>query len=71
MVLEYSNGEITILWEPDKCIHSGKCVRGLPAVFDPKRRPWIIATNATTEQLIAQVEQCPSGALTWRRDVEP
>lgn len=71
MAHEYSNGEITILWEPDKCIHSAKCVRGLPTVFDPQRRPWIIPTNASTEELIAQVDKCPSGALTWRRNAEP
>lgn len=36
-VKEYSNGEVTITWEASKCIHSGKCVRGLPSVFDTKK----------------------------------
>lgn len=37
----YPKEDIKIGWEPDKCIHSGNCVRGLPKVFDPKGRPWI------------------------------
>jgi uncharacterized Fe-S cluster protein YjdI len=64
----YSNGEITILWRPKKCIHSGTCVRGLRAVFDIKRRPWIDPLAASTDEIIAQVERCPSGALAWERD---
>lgn len=64
---EYSNGEITIVWEPKVCAHSGICARGLPAVFDPKRRPWIDPLAASTEELIAQVDRCPSGALSYRR----
>lgn len=61
---EYSNGEVTIVWKPDLCIHSANCVRGLPAVFDNRKRPWINAQGASTEEIIEQVKQCPSGALT-------
>ncbi|MCH8494616.1 MAG: (4Fe-4S)-binding protein, partial [Balneolales bacterium] len=38
---EYTNGEITIVWQSGKCIHSGNCVKGSPEVFQPKDRPWI------------------------------
>lgn len=65
---EYSNGEITILWKPDLCIHSGVCVRTLPQVYDPKARPWIKQHNATTEELRDQVAQCPSGALSLKEE---
>ncbi|GGW46122.1 (4Fe-4S)-binding protein [Arenibacter certesii] len=61
---EYSNGEITILWKADKCIHSGICVKTLPKVYNPKARPWIKPENATTEALLDQVSKCPSGALS-------
>jgi uncharacterized Fe-S cluster protein YjdI len=60
----YDNGEIKILWQPKLCQHTGICFRGLPAVFDPRRRPWIIPENAATEEIIAQVKKCPSGALS-------
>tara|TARA_R110000796_G_scaffold183498_2_gene300068 strand:+ start:170731 stop:170940 length:210 start_codon:yes stop_codon:yes gene_type:complete len=60
---EYSNGEITILWQPDKCIHSGICVKTLPKVYNPKEKPWMKVENASTNELINQVSKCPSGAL--------
>ena len=63
---EYSNGEITILWQPKKCTHSGVCVKTLPQVYNPKLRPWIKIENATTEELKAQVAKCPSGALSLK-----
>ncbi|MCF0074872.1 (4Fe-4S)-binding protein [Dyadobacter sp. CY261] len=44
---EYANGEVTLLWKPKLCIHSGICVRTLPNVYDPKARPWIRPQNAT------------------------
>lgn len=66
--LEYSNGEITLLWKPKVCIHSGVCVKTLPQVYDPKARPWIRPENATTRELIDQVGRCPSGALSIKDD---
>lgn len=63
-VKHYSNGEVTIVWKPDLCIHSGNCARGLPEVFHPKDRPWITADQASSEAIIAQVAKCPSGALS-------
>jgi len=64
---EYSNGEITIIWQPDKCIHSGICFNTLPNVYHPQERPWIKPNNASTEELIDQINQCPSGALTYKK----
>jgi len=66
--IRYPKGEITVLWKPDRCIHSGICVRGLPKVFDVKRRPWVDTTGAEQAEIIAQVERCPSGALSWERN---
>jgi uncharacterized Fe-S cluster protein YjdI len=60
----YSNGEITILWQPSKCTHSGICVKTLPKVYNVNERPWVKPENATTQALIAQVSNCPSGALS-------
>ncbi|OZV69168.1 (4Fe-4S)-binding protein [Winogradskyella aurantia] len=62
---EYSNGEATITWEPEKCIHSAICVNGLPEVFQPKEKPWIKIDAASTSALVKQVKQCPSGALGY------
>jgi uncharacterized Fe-S cluster protein YjdI len=64
---EYPNGEITIVWKPKSCIHSGVCVKSLANVYDPKARPWIKPGNATTQELIDQVAKCPSGALSIKK----
>ncbi|MBU1094855.1 MAG: (4Fe-4S)-binding protein [Bacteroidetes bacterium] len=65
IIKEYSNDDITIVWKPRKCIHSGICVKLLPQVYNPASKPWIKMKNADTEQLINQVNQCPSGALSY------
>jgi uncharacterized Fe-S cluster protein YjdI len=61
----YSNGEVVVVWQPHLCRHSGICARGLPAVFDPRRHPWIELQHADSPTITAQVDRCPSGALTW------
>ncbi len=62
---KYSNGEITIVWKPGVCIHSAVCFKGLPEVFDPRRKPWIEAAGGSTEKIIEQVKACPSGAISF------
>ncbi len=62
---EYSNGELTVVWKPAKCIHAKVCVSKLPNVYDPNKKPWITAENATTDELKAQIDKCPSGALSY------
>ena len=66
MIKEYSNGEVTIAWEPSKCIHSMVCISGLPMVFKPKEKPWVQPEKATSEELVQRVTKCPSGALSIR-----
>jgi uncharacterized Fe-S cluster protein YjdI len=65
---KYTNGEITVVWKPAACIHSGVCWKGLNAVFNPKVRPWVDINAASTEQISAQVDECPSGALSYFRN---
>lgn len=67
---EYSNGEVTIVWQPEKCIHSAICAKGLPSVFKPRERPWITMDGASTENLVNQIKQCPSGALSYYENEE-
>jgi uncharacterized Fe-S cluster protein YjdI len=65
MQKHYSNDDITVVWKPDACIHSAICWRNLSKVFDPRRRPWINLEGADTEAIKAQIDRCPSGALSW------
>ena len=69
-IKEYSNGETTVVWEAEKCIHSAICAKGLPEVFRPRLRPWIKMDTAKTEAIINQVKQCPSGALRYYMNAE-
>ena len=62
---EYSNGELRVVWQASKCQHSGVCVKMLPRVYNPKEKPWIKAENASPEELKAQIDKCPSGALSY------
>ena len=65
MEKHYTNGEVTIIWKPDLCIHSANCIRGLPDVFNNRARPWITPEGAETNAIIEQVKKCPSGALSY------
>jgi uncharacterized Fe-S cluster protein YjdI len=65
---EYTNGEVTIVWQSGKCIHSGNCVKGLPEVFKPREQPWIQPEHAGTEKIIEVVHRCPSGALSIKQE---
>jgi len=67
---EYSNEEVTVVWEPEKCIHSEICAKGLPNVFKPTGKPWITVDAATSEELINQINKCPSGALSYFKNGE-
>lgn len=69
--VKYTNGEVTIVWQPHLCTHSGVCVRTLPAVYHPKEKPWVKPENASTEQIVEQVKKCPSGALTFYMNENP
>jgi uncharacterized Fe-S cluster protein YjdI len=61
----YTNGEVTVIWKPEQCIHSKICWTQLRDVFDPAKRPWINMEAAETQAIINQVKQCPSGALSF------
>jgi uncharacterized Fe-S cluster protein YjdI len=65
IVKKYTNGEITVVWQTDECIHSGECFTLLPEVFKPHERPWVKIENASTEEIIKTVNACPTVALTY------
>ncbi len=61
----YSNDHLNVVWKPGICIHSKKCWKGLIQVFNPNNRPWVNLAGATREQIIRQIDKCPSGALSY------
>ena len=61
--VRYGNDVVTVIWTPALCVHSGICARGLPQVFDPRRKPWVAIDAAPAREIVEQVARCPSGAL--------
>lgn len=66
IIKEYQKDELTIVWQPKKCIHAGVCVKTLPNVYDPKAKRWIDTEKASIEDLKNQIDTSPSGALSYR-----
>ncbi len=60
----YSNNDISVFWNSDKCFHAKKCVTGCPEAFDITKKPWINIDNAPVAKVWQAVSNCPSGALT-------
>jgi CDGSH-type Zn-finger protein/uncharacterized Fe-S cluster protein YjdI len=63
----YRGRHIVVTYDLQRCTHSAECLRGLPAVFDAGRRPWVQPDAATAEEVAAVVMRCPSGALHFER----
>ncbi len=59
----YETSQIRVTFDPQRCIHSGRCLRALPAVFNISRARWIDPKAAAPDDVLAAVAQCPSGAL--------
>lgn len=68
---EYTNNEITVIWQPGLCIHSGVCFRSLPEVFKPRERPWIQMDKAGSARIIDTVNACPTGAISIKTSKPP
>ena len=63
-LFSYKGKTSTVTFNAARCIHAGECVRGLPGVFDPDKKPWIDPDNASAEDLEDVIKRCPTGALT-------
>jgi uncharacterized Fe-S cluster protein YjdI len=64
---EYNGDGIRVLWYANRCIHTGACMRGLPEVFNSRRRPWIRMQRAPADAIAETVLRCPTGALHFER----
>jgi uncharacterized Fe-S cluster protein YjdI len=71
-IRHYVDDGIDISYDARRCIHAAECIRGLPVVFDSTRRPWIVPSAASADQIANVIAKCPSGALHFeRRDGGP
>ncbi len=66
-IRRYPGEAASVTYDIPRCIHAAECVRRLPAVFDPERRPWILPDRGDAAQLAEAVAACPTGALHVER----
>jgi uncharacterized Fe-S cluster protein YjdI len=66
----YAAPKVTVFYDRGRCRHYAECVRGLPQVFDPTRRPWIRADLADAQAVAEVVRRCPTDALHYRLPAE-
>lgn len=62
---DYVSKEITIHDNRGICAHSGFCTDSLKSVFRIDKEPFVDPDGASTEEIIAAIEKCPSGALSY------
>ena len=59
---------MTLMFEARRCIHARFCVTGAPSVFLANvQGPWIHPDTMDVERLAAIAQECPSGAIRYRR----
>jgi CDGSH-type Zn-finger protein/uncharacterized Fe-S cluster protein YjdI len=61
----YESDEIKVTYDLKRCIHAGECVRGMPEVFDVKKKPWIQPDKSSSKKIADVIEKCPTGALHY------
>jgi len=60
----YEGEEIIVEFDLSRCIHTGDCTHGLPAVFNSKRTGRWVHPDAAPADAVAKVcADCPTGAL--------
>jgi uncharacterized Fe-S cluster protein YjdI len=64
-VKRYDGEHIEVSYDAARCLHAAACVRGIPAVFDTAKRPWIAPDAADAEAIAAVIRRCPTGALHY------
>jgi CDGSH-type Zn-finger protein/uncharacterized Fe-S cluster protein YjdI len=59
---------MTLIYEGHRCIHARFCVTGAPRVFLANvKGPWIHPDAIDVERLVTIAQECPSGAIRYRR----
>lgn len=65
---DYPGLSITIHDNRGLCAHSGVCTERLSSVWRMREKPWIDPDGGGVEAIVATIEACPSGALSYTID---
>lgn len=66
-IRRYKSKNIDVTYDTGRCIHVAACIRGLPAVFDTRKRPWVQPAQSDADAVADVVMRCPTGALHFER----
>ena len=61
----YEGTGVTIHDNRGICAHAARCTDNLKTVFKLGVEPWIDPNSDTVEHIVATVQKCPSGALSY------
>ena len=64
----YEGDGVTVHDNRGICAHAARCTDNLKTVFKLDQEPWIDTTGDTVEKIVATIQQCPSGALSYSID---
>ena len=64
----YEGAGVTLHDNRGICAHSASCTDNLKTVFKLGEEPWIDPNGDTVENIVAMVQKCPSGALSYSID---
>ena len=62
---DYFGKELTVHDNRGICAHAAHCTDTLKTVFKYGQEPWIDPNGDTVDKIVATVQQCPSGALSY------
>ena len=68
---EYPTPGVTVWFDKTRCRHFAECLRGLPAVFETGRKPWVRPDLGEPADVAEVIRRCPTGALHYRLDDGP
>lgn len=61
----YEGADIDVTWNGALCIHVGECGRAVGDLFVGGRDPWCNPDLVGVDDVIAVIERCPTGALSY------
>lgn len=68
--IEYSNDELTIIWQPEVCQPCRDLRQNAASGIPSQRTPLARNRKRSDDRLIAQINCCPSGALSYRMNTK-
>lgn len=61
----YEGKDADVSWDGRLCIHIQECGRAKGQLFVGGRQPWCQPDQVDVEEVVAVVERCPTGAITF------